>query len=106
VAIRLISEQEKHSCRIGDATIFYRRVPSPVQKRIEAQHTKRGQMDMRAIVEEVLHYAVLSWEGVEDAEGQPVAFKPELLKFLPEDAKSALIGHLYAANPAEDAEKN
>jgi hypothetical protein len=97
--ITLISESERHSVSLGDATVFYRRVPSYLQKKIEATHTKRGQVDQRGVVDEVLAYALLGWEGVVDAEGQPVAFSADLIKYLPEESKAEIIAHLYAADP-------
>jgi hypothetical protein len=102
VPITLISEQERLCCTIGDARIYYRRIPSYVQQQIEAANTKRGVQDTRGMVEEVLRWAVLDWDGVLDAEGQPVPFRPELLKYLPEEAKGDLVAKLYASNPQGD----
>jgi hypothetical protein len=103
--IRLISEQERHACQIGDATLYYRRIPSYVQRQIEQKHTTRGVQDTRGMVDDVLAWAVLDWEGVVDAEGTPAPFRPELLKYLPEQAKGDLVGKLYESSP-EDLLKN
>ena len=100
--ITLISENERLCCTIDGAQIWYRRVPSYIQRNIEQTHAKRGGADPRAVVEDVLAYAVLEWQGVVDGAGQPVAYKPELLKYLPESAKADLVAKLYAATP-EDA---
>jgi hypothetical protein len=98
--ITLIAETERHTLTLGDAKVYYRRVPSYQQKKIEAAHTKRGQVDQRGVVDDVLAWAVLGWDGVVDSEGQPVAFSAELLKYLPEETKAEIIGHLYAQDPA------
>ena len=100
--IRLITDVEKLSCEISGATVSYRRMPSHVQQKIEHKHTRRGQTDQRAVLEDVLQYCVQGWEGVVDQDGQAVAFTPELLKYWPEEAKGALVAHLYESEPPED----
>ena len=100
MAIRLISDSEKNEKTISGVTFEYRRVPSHVQQRIEHRHTKRGITDQRAVVEDVLAYAITGWRGdMLDVNGNPVAFDPALLKGLPEEAKAELIGELYASEP-------
>jgi hypothetical protein len=101
MAITLISENERLCCTIGDAQIWYRRVPSYIQRNIEQAHAKRGGADPRAVVEDVLAYALLEWQGVVDGEGQPVAYTPELLRVLPESVKADLVAKLYAATPED-----
>ena len=103
MGIKLISEQEKLVCRVNGATLWYRRVPSYVQQQIETRHTKRGVVDQRAVVEDVIAWAVLDWDQVTDTDGKPVPFHKELLALLPESAKADLIAHLYESDPTEAA---
>jgi hypothetical protein len=84
----------------------YRRIPSFQHKALEHKHTKKGVEDKRAIVDAVLEYALLGWDGVQDAEGQPVPFSSDLIKYLPEAAKAALMEHFYENDPAKAAEGN
>jgi hypothetical protein len=101
MGIRLIDESERYTTVVNGAKFTYRRVPSFEQKRMEQRHTKKGVTDQRAVVEDVLRWAVMGWDGIEDATGQPVAFAPELLAYLPEEVKGALIVKFYAGDDPE-----
>jgi hypothetical protein len=106
VAIKLISEQERHSLSIGESTIYYRRVPSGVQQKFRQKHTHRGVLNDPAWVEEVLAYSLLGWEGVQDVDGQPVPYSTELIRYLPEAARAVIIDKLFESDPLEGALKN
>jgi hypothetical protein len=56
----------------------------------------------RAVVDGILTYAVLDWEGITDIHGRQVPFKKDLVRKLPEEAKSELVKRLFASDPTAD----
>jgi DNA-binding HxlR family transcriptional regulator len=108
--IQIIDEDERLMLRIDDAVIYHRRVPSYVQRRIEHEHTEMGEEDRRAIVDALLQWAILGWEGIVDQHRQPIAYsastKDRVIACLPEAAKGAIIRHLFENDPGEAALKN
>ena len=100
MAIYLVQDDERNSHQIGDATFIYKRMPSHIQKGFEAKHRKKGEVDMRAVLELCLEYCLIDWSGVKphkDAEDIP--FSKDLIQYLPEAIKTELISLLYEGSP-------
>ena len=108
--IQIITEDERLMLPIDDAVIYHRRVPSYIQRRIEHEHTQMGVEDRRAIVDALLQWAILGWEGIVDAHRQPIPYhadtKDHVIARLPEAAKGSIIRHLFENDPGEAALKN
>lgn len=100
--ITLVSEAERLIYTSGRAKIFYRRVPSLKRALGVKRHTKRGQTDYSAVAAELLVWAILGWEGVDDGKND-VPFAPELIASLPEDVRGDLMT-LTGAATTEDGE--
>jgi hypothetical protein len=100
MAIRLINQDERFSKTIDGATFHFRRIPSFEQAKIEHKYTRKGVEQKRDIVDSVLEYAVLGWDGVVDHDNNPILFRSELVKMLPEEAKAALLEEFYASDPS------
>ena len=103
--IKLIADKEEFSYTFGDATIYYRRVPGHVRANILQKNKKRGETDFMGYALDVLKYAITGWEGVEGETG-PVAFKPDLVPYLPDSVRIDLTDLLDEAAPQEDRAGN
>ena len=105
--IRLIDEEEEYEFKWGDSSIFYRRVPSSVMRRIEQKHTnRRGILNERGMADDVFAYAIRRWTKVDDGKGGLAEFEAALVAKLPEEVRGDLAELLYAGNPDGGSEGN
>lgn len=103
MAITLISKDETYYCTVLGVRFSYRRIAMAEQRKIEADHTKRGQVDHRAVGYEMVRRGLRGWDHhVTDAEGKAVAFSPDKVDMLPEEVVLELMGHLQKSDPRED----
>lgn len=103
MAITLISKDETYYCTVQGVKFAYRRIAMAEQRKIEADHTKRGQVDHRAVGYEMVRRGLRGWDHhVTDTEGNPVAFNPAFVEMFPEEVILELMGHLQKSDPRED----
>ena len=91
--IRLISETERLSHKIGLSTFFYRRIPNGVSDRLRKAHTNQGQLDAITYGDEILRYCLLDWDNVYGDSG-PVKFSVDLIPLLPDGFKAELLDRI------------
>jgi len=82
--IKLIKEDERLIFEFEGAELIYRRIPQNLQRQWvkECTNRKTGFVDWARIGQKAMQYAVLSWGGVEDDNGE-VEFNKDLLDCLP-----------------------
>jgi len=93
MGIRLISKEERLSCKIEGVTFFYRRpLPTEIQE-ITDKHTSRGNTDSEAVGNEIMQRCILGWEGpITMGDGKDAEFHPDRLTFLPPKVQMGLAG--------------
>lgn len=100
--ISLVTDEEKNEYKMGRAKIFYRRIPSPKRNAVIKKLTRKGVTDWSAVAAELLEWAILGWDGVDD-KGAIIKFDPALIPRLPEDVRGDLMGLTGAASPEDGA---
>lgn len=101
MSVTLIHVDERHTWTDEDskAGFIFRRPTSRLQREIQAKHTKKGDVDSNAVVDEMLEWAILDWFGFVDHTGVPVTYNKEYLGQVPEVIKSRFVVQFYAASP-------
>ena len=103
MSINLVSKGERLALKVGDSTVYYRRLSMAEQKRIQRLHTQKGKTDYQTAAAAMVREAVLGWENV-TLDGEQVEYDPELLDLLPLDVQTELVHRLNEAT-AEEAKQ-
>jgi len=82
--VKLITAEETLVLSVGESRFLYRRIRAAEKHNILQKYTVRGQIDQTAAAVEILRLCLKGWEGVQDGEGNEVAFATELIEALPE----------------------
>jgi len=108
--VKLLSEKEKLSLRIGETVFYYRRIRPSERKNIIDKYTVRGKIEnMGAAVVDMLRLCVTGWDGVLDENDNEVPFDSELLHpdIFPEQVLVQLEAAIVSAfGNRESEEKN
>ena len=104
--MRLIRENERLVYRHGEVVIYYKRVPSHIREDRYTKSLERGQLNGAKYAYQLILYAIVDWAGIEDEDGQPLAYSPSLVRYLPEEINSGLIDAINTSSPEVDTKNS
>ena len=98
MAVQLIRNEERLKYNYQGSTFYYRRLSGTVRARLLNKHTKNGVLDAGNYVLSVLTWCIIGWDNVD---GSEVAFDPDLIPHLPDEATERLSDLVSEAVVAE-----
>lgn len=101
MAVRIIRDSERNKFEYDGSTFYYRRVSMQKSMEIQKRHSKRGVINHVASGLEMMQWALLDWEHVEDEDGQEIAFSKDLIENLPDEIVNAITPLLREASPEQ-----
>jgi len=67
--------------KVEDAKIFVRPVDAFIVGEVQERYTNKGKLEKTSeFMGEILEYAIVGWEGLQDAEGKEIRFSKEKVR--------------------------
>lgn len=101
--IRIIREDERFATKFEGSTFYFRRLPVAVARKIMADHTSKGVVDMAAVGIDTIRYCLLGWDDVIGGSGdEMIPYSSDLVPFLADDVIQHLSPLIHEGSPSAD----
>jgi len=102
--IQIVKDDERLTYKSEGSKIFYRRIPTAFRSFVVKKHTKRGKPDWPVITKELMEWAILGWENVQD-KGKDIPFAKDMIMALPDDVLTDILEISGATIPQSDEDE-